>query len=291
VAAEGERSRGLTQAELAEVLRRAAELDSQRDLPVPVDRYDPADVEDAAAEVGLSREAVRRALHEVLHPDERIPDVYAEGRLPSRELVLAREVPGTAEEIEAQVARFLRRQLFEQKRVFADGSRWAPRSGWVASVQKGIDPGGRLVLKQVRAVQVTLSEMVGPGDGPARSVLVRISLDLSGVRSIHTTWLGVGGAAGGAAVVGTAVAVGLDPLVVASLPAAGALTYGGHLIGRREARSEVEKIHTSVAGLLDRLEHGDRVESRPRRRSSTRPRPRDRDRNEPTRDDGQEDDE
>lgn len=266
---DAERSRYLTQDELAAVLRRAAELDAEGGLPVPLGGLDPRVVEAAAVEAGLSPQAVRRALDEVLHPDERPPDIYADGRLPSRELVVEREVPGTVDDVEARIGRFLRRQRFEQTRVFADGSRWAPRRGMVANIMKGIDPGGKLSLKQVRAVSVTVSSLGPVGtDAPGReSVLVRVALDLAGVRSIHTTWLGVGGAAGGAAVIGSAAWFGVDPIALVSLPVAGGLTYGGHIVGRREVRSEVEKIHTAVAGLLDQLEHGERADAGRRRRS------------------------
>jgi hypothetical protein len=270
-----ERSRNLSQTELAAVLKRAAELDAEGGgLPVPLGGLDPDVVEAAAVEAGLSPQAVRRALDEVLHPDEQAPDVYAAGRLPTREMVVEREVPGSVDEVEARIGRFLRRQLFVQQRVFADGSRWGPKRGVVANIQKGIDPGGRLALKQVRAVSITLSTLDPAPEADRGSVLVRVGLDLSGVRSIHATWLGVGGAAGALAMVGTAGAVGVDPLALLSVPVAGGLTFGGHVVGRREARSEVDKIHTAVAGLLDQLEHGERAESsrgKRARRSSTRP--------------------
>jgi hypothetical protein len=280
-----ERSRNLTQAELAAVLRRAAELDAEGGLPVPLGGLDPEVVEAAAIEAGLSPQAVRRALNEVLHPDEHTPDVYADGKLPSRQMVVEREVPGAAADVEPQIGRFLRRQLFEQKRVFADGSRWAPRRGVAASVMKGLDPGGKLSLKQVRSVSVTVSEMGAVEADAAPSVLVRVALDLTGVRSIHTTWLGVGAAAGGAAMVGSAAVIGVDPLALVSIPVAGGLTAGGHFIGRHEARTEVERIHTAVAGMLDHIEHGERVDrgrGRRPRRPSTRPPSRRRDTIAPT---------
>ncbi|MFP3906249.1 MAG: hypothetical protein ACLFWR_04410 [Acidimicrobiales bacterium] len=272
-------ARRLSQAELAAVLRRATELDAEGGLELADSRLDPAVVEAAAIEAGLSRAAVRQALNEVLHPDVVSPDPYAGGRLPTRSLVLERVVPGTTDEIETQVGRYLRRQLFDQQRVFADGSRWAPRRGWLASVRKRADPGARFVLNQVHSVQVTLTPAPPSASSPQQpSVLVRISLDLTGVRSIHATWIGIGGAAGGAAIVGAATTVGVDPVALLSLPVAGGLTTGGHFVGRREARREVEKIHTAVAGLLDRLEHGERAVTRGRRtRPPTRARRHERD--------------
>lgn len=259
---------GLTQAELAAVLRRAAQLDAEGPLPVPSDRLDPAVVEAAAIEAGLSPASVRRAMAEVLHPDESLALYQERGLLPARQLVFVREVPGAVDEVEEQVDRFLRRQLFERRRLFADGSKWAPRSGWGANIKRGLDPGGRLALKQVRSVEVTLSAVQPSSaaatssdtaeDAPevaAPSVLVRLIVDISKVRSIHSAWL-AGGAAGGGAVIGaTGLAVGLDPLSILALPAAGGLTVGGHYIGRHGASKEADTIHTGVAGFLDRLEH------------------------------------
>lgn len=263
-----DRPQGLTQTEMAEVLRRAAELDSDHALPVPADRLDPEVVEAAAIEAGLSPTAVRRAMHEVLHPDVSPPDAYPDGGLlPARHLVLAREVAGPADLVEDRIGRFLRRQLFEQKRLFADGSKWARRGGWMSDVRRGVDPGGRFVLKEVSSVHVTVS----PDGDRDDLVLVRLALDLTSVRSIHRTWL-AGGAVSGVAVLGGAGAlVGIDPLAIAALPVAGGLTAGGHYVGRWNARREVEKIHTAVAGLLDRLEHPDRSPASQRgRRSSSR---------------------
>src|SRR5690606_37602738 len=216
--------------------------------------------------------AVRRALDEVLHPDVRPPDVYAGGRLPSRELVVEREVPVSVEEAEAWVGRFLRRQNFQQARVFADGSRWVPRQGVAATIVRSTDLAGRLRLKQVKEVSVTVSSLGSGAGGDPPAMLVRVALDLRGVRSIHATWLGAGVAVGGAAVVGSAAWLGVDPLVLLSLPVAGGTTYGGHLIGRHEARSEVDRIHTAVAGMLDELEHGERAQRSRGRRSRSTPR-------------------
>lgn len=251
-----DRSRGLTQNELAAVMRRAAELDSESALPVPVDGIDPRVVEAAAIEAGLSPQAVRQALAEVMHPDESLPDAYKNGgRLPGRDLVMVREVPGTPQQVEDRIGRYLHSQLFERQRIFADGSRWAPHKGWVAEIKRGIDPKGRLVLNQINAITVSVAPVDDP---PADRVVVRIGLDLSSVRSIHRAWL-TGGAATGAAVVGTTgVLVGVDPLLLASLPVAGGLTAGGHFVGRWSVQQEIEKVHTAVAGLLDRLEHPDR---------------------------------
>ncbi len=276
-----EPSRSLTQSELAAVLRRAAELDAEAVLPVPSEGLDPLVVEAAAIEAGLSPVAVRQAMREVLHPDPAAPDVYDQGGLlPARELVMVREVPGSVREVEDRIGRFLRRQVFVQKRIFAEGSTWEPRRGWAASIRRGTDPGGRLVLKQVDRISISVTDPSidrpadeDPSGGsedatPGRRVQVRLVLDVSPVRGIHSAWL-AGGAVSGAAVVGlTGVLVGIDPVALAALPAAGGLTAGGHLVGRWNAQHEIRKIHTGLAGLLDRLEFPDR--DRPGRQSRVR---------------------
>lgn len=253
------------------MLRRAAELDGEGGVPVVAGGLDPRVVEAAAVEAGFSRQSVRRALDEVLHPDLHPPDLYAGARLPSRELVVERVAPVSSEEAEARVGRFLRRQRFAQTRVFADGSRWEPRRGAVTALLRGLDLGGRFRLKEVRSVTVTVSELAPPGGDeggddegrPAErpQVLLRLTLDLAGVRSVHAAWLAGGGVIGGAAVAGTAAAVGFDPVVLLTLPVAGLTTVGGHLVGRRQVRAEVERIHTAVAGLLDQIEHGARADT------------------------------
>ncbi len=274
-----DRSRNLTQTELAAVLRRAAELDSESALPVPTEGLDPLVVEAAAVEAGLSPRAVRQALGEVMRPAAETPDPYAGGLLPARELVMRREVPGPAHEVEKRIGRFLRGQVFEQKRIFADGSAWEPQGGWAGHVRRGVDLRGRLILQSVRKVAVSVAEIddadstVGDGGGESQGataprVSVRISLDVSAARSAHAFWL-AGGAVSGAAVVGvTGALAGLDPLTLMAFPVAGGLTAGGHFVGRSSAQHVIEKIHTGVAGLLDRLEYPDR--DRPSRQSRIR---------------------
>lgn len=252
--------RGLSQAELAAVLRRATELDARGDLELPEARLDPALVEAAAVEAGLSRAAVRQAMGEVLQGAD-TPQVYADkGLLPVSQLAVVREVPGASDELDARIGHFLRRQLFTQQRIFANGSRWAPRKGWTANIRRGTDPGGRFVLKSVRSVEVTLTPTAED------RVVVRVVLDLSQLRTTHRSYL-AGGAAGGVLVGGGAVAAfGVDPITLAAVPVAGGVVVGGHFLGRATARNEAEGIHTAVAGLLDRLEHPDRDQSGRRRK-------------------------
>lgn len=275
------RPRGLTQDELAAVLRRAAELDSGADLAVPDDdgagegRLDPAAVEAAALEVGLSRASVRRAMGEVLATSVSVPvEAEESALLPRRHLVVSREIAVEAATADEAVSRFLGRQLFEQRRIYPDGATWSPRRGWSADLRRTVDWTGRFTLEAVREVDVRVVELATPDDPEGPLVDIRLTLDLTPLRTTHAVYLG-GGAVGATGVLaGAGLVVGVEPLALVSLPAAAGAVYGGHVLGRRRVRSETEAVHTAVAGMLDRLEHPDRSRHgrlrRPRPRSDER---------------------
>ena len=238
------------------MLHRAAEMDAAESLLPTPDELDPEAVEEAAVEAGLSRSAVRRAMKEVLHTEPELPEAVHGGRgLTPRNLSVSRTVPGPVDEVADVLQQFLRRQLFTRQRIFGECTRWAPRRGWAIAIRKSADPSGRFVLKQVRRVDL----LVAPGDDhDTDMVFVQLDLDVSAVRSIHSSYL-TGGAVSGGVIVGAAgIAVGVDPLMLAAVPAAGGAVAGGHFLGRHAANRELEAIHTEVAGVLDRLEHPDK---------------------------------
>lgn len=278
----GSRPTGLTQDELAAVLRRAAELDSGADLAVPADagegegRLDPAAVEAAALEVGLSRAAVRRAISEVVRGVEPVPsETEAPVLLPQRHLVVSRELPVDASRADEAVARFLNRQLFDQRRIYPDGSSWSPRKGWAADLRRNLDWSARFALQAVRHVEVRLVELSEAADPEGPRVEVRLILDMTPLRTTQAAYLG-GGAVGATGVLaGAGILIGLEPVALVSLPAAAGVAYGGHALGRRRVRSEIEAVHTAVAGMLDRVEHPDRDRRGGHRRSRSRPGDRD----------------
>src|SRR5436190_10191356 len=129
---------GLSEDQVAIVLRRAAELDHQLGFPHEPG-IDEATLEEAAVEAGLSPQALHRALAElrsgVLSPDPR----RHRGVLGDPTLTICRAVPGPLAEVERQLFRFLDGQLFELRRHRGTSSTWVHRRGLEATARRAID--------------------------------------------------------------------------------------------------------------------------------------------------------
>ena len=257
---DGER---LTDEETALVLRRAAELDQQP--PGRPDGLDPATVEEAAVEVGLSRESVRRALAELrlgtLSPDAGRSRRAARFLGPGT-VALSRAVPAPADDVEAGVEEFLERQLFRVVRHVGTRSLWAPREDLKASVQRSIDRKiqRRLVLGDVCRISLA----VVPEPGAAERSLVHLELDVRDVRRASAGMVVTGSVVGAAALGGSLIVAGLDPLTVAAVPAGVAAAVAGHRIGSSHYRSRVTALETALHGMLDGLERPSRTPGRRR---------------------------
>jgi hypothetical protein len=234
--------------EVARVLRRAAELDAlDPDPDGDPTRYDPAAVEEAAREVGLSPAAVRQAVAELrvgALPAE------AEGRRPavagSRVVSHQRLVDRSVDTVTATVDRFLRTQMFELRRRSGDRSLFRPRSDLVASLRRGLDFGGAIKLDGLRTVSVVTT----PADD---RTLVRVEAELTASRA---------NAVAGGAAAGTAVAVGTglvgallaEPgLVIAALPAGAVVGGGGIRVAESRWRRRRDDVSEVLGSLLDRL--------------------------------------
>lgn len=237
---------GLSDDDLALVLARAAELDRERRPDLA--RLDDRTVEQIAVEAGIDAAAVRRALAElragVLEPSRVArPRVAASARV-------ERLVPGPVGQVEHDLRGWLRRQLFTEVRDFGDRTRWARRGGLWPDTQRRLDFGGRLVLRHVRWVEVTVVEE--PGSQGER-VLVCLEADCGRGTGAYRALLAGGAVAGGVA----GAAAGLaDPALVAVAPV-GVLAGGGlgHVAGRRAHERQAAAVTTALAGRLDRLEH------------------------------------
>lgn len=243
---EGQR---LSEEQIARVLHRAAELDRSDD---DAGRLDAMAVEAAAVEAGLSREAVCQALAEL-----RVGALEGTGAparrslLGSASLVVRRVVPGPLPAVEREVRGYLAAQLFEQRRHYGDRTVWGRREGLMPSLRRSLDLNHRLSLNGVRQLEVALADE--PGTGPGR-VVVHLDADVGEQRSAQA-WTLCGGAAAGAGVVGGTALVADLIVVLASLPVGTGLLLGGHVLGRAHYTSQVAKVETALAGLLDRLEH------------------------------------
>lgn len=252
---EGER---LTQAQVALVLRRAAELDGDDEGDDA--RLDACAVEAAAVEAGLSRAVVHQALAELrVGALEAAAAPMARPLFGPPTLTVGRVVPGPLQRVERELRAYLRAQLFEQRRDFDDRSLWMRREGLAPSIRRSLDFNHRLSLNGVRHVELSLAQ--APGEG-AR-VVVSVAADVRQHRNTHARAVS-GGAVVGAGLVGaTAVVAGLDPAVLASLPVGAGVVFGSHRLGRSHYRRQVDQVHLALAGMLDRLEH--RLANAPRK--------------------------
>lgn len=238
----------LSQADIGLVLCRAADLDRSNDSS---DRLDEAAVEAAALEAGLSRASVCQALAELRAGTLRPGGGPTQGLLGPSTLVVRRLVPGPLEAVRRSVDGFLGGQLFELQRDLGEVTRWARRDGLLPSLRRSLDLNHRLTLSGVRRLDLALAPDQGHDGG---RVMVSLVADVAEQRRAHA-WLLGGGAAAGAGVVGaTAATVGLEPLLVMTLPVSAGFVVGSHRWGLARYRDEVGRIETALAGLLDRLE-------------------------------------
>lgn len=242
------RSARLSSDEVALVLRRAAELDAADDRDA-ADGYEPAAVEEAAREVGLSPTAVRQAVAEL-----RVGALPAEpaarsrrGRaLSSRTVCEQRLVAATPEVVLATVDRFMRTQMLELRRRSGDRSLYRPRSDLVASLRRTLDFGGAIKLEGLRTVDVVVTEADD-------RTLVRVEAELASSRANAVA----GGAAVGSVVAVTTGLVGAvlaEPvLVVGAVPAGAVLGGSGVRVAGARWRRRRDDVAEVLASLLDRL--------------------------------------
>jgi hypothetical protein len=240
----------LSSDEVALVLRRAAAIEAADEQPGGSDGYDPAAVEEAAREAGLSPSAVRQAVAELrvgALPAEDEPRRRGLGRaVSSRTVSHQRLVTTSPETVQAAVDRYLRTQMFELRRRSGDRSLYRQRSDLVASLRRGLDFGGAIKLEGIRTIDV----VVTPADD---RTLVRVEAELTSSRANAVA----GGAAAGAAVTfvtGLTGALLAEPfLVISSLPAGAAVGGGGIRVAGARWRKRRDDLAEVLAALLDRL--------------------------------------
>lgn len=246
--------RGLTPADVAAVLRRAAELDTAdadaaRRLPEVV----PAHVvEEAGVEAGISRHALQRALAElVVAPTPGAVELHRSG-IPDHVEVL-RGVPGPARDVNGRIERYLRRQVFVRQRIYQNGSRWVHKRGPISALRRLLSARRRQGLRLAGIVDLRVAD--DPSD--EGQVLVRIDADLGVLRRRQ-----VARAAAGTTLVaagsGWLVAMNGPELLLLVVPAGGGLIAGSILAARALARRAVTSVETALHGLVDRIEHGPR---------------------------------
>jgi hypothetical protein len=249
--------------EVAIVLRRAVELEALTD---DVDGggpegYDPAALEEAAREVGLSPATVRQAVAElragvlpVPAPQDRkgvarrrttpggMPTPVAGSRMVAQQ----RLVEPTPAEVDAVLDRFMRTQMFELRRRAGDRAVYRPRRDLVANLRRRLDFAGAIRLDHL----ATVTTVVVPAE---ERTLVRVEAELVASRANAVA----GGAAAGSAV---AVLMGFIGavftewgLVMAALPAGAIVGGGGIRVAEARWRRRRDDVAEALGGLLDRL--------------------------------------
>jgi hypothetical protein len=277
----------LSSAEVAIVLRRAAELDQRAETQGMLEGFDPAAVEEAAREVGLSATAVRQALAELRAGtlDERGGSVTS---WPSPQVIIeTRVVAGAPEDVHRAVAKFLRKQTFQLRRHHGQRALYRPRRDLVAKLRRTVDVGGALRLHGVHAVIVDVCPVdVTPATGsstPAGSTngglgddsdavaggeasggaataaagdvtsVVRIEADLGPQRRRLVTGAATSGVVVGGATGAAGAMVGEIALVIAAPPVGIAVGGGMLVLGARGFRRRRFELSEVLAGFLDRL--------------------------------------
>jgi hypothetical protein len=236
--------RRLSHAEVQLVLRRAAELEAHRDD----DEHglSPAELEALAADVGLSSEAVRRALGELqagaLAPPQ-APGAL-ERVLGPRQLIAERIVPGSVPEVNARVERLLRAQLMRKQRDFGERAVWQHAPGWLPQLRRSLDWSGQFGLNEVQTLEVALLDA---GNG---NTTVRLGADVGALQRKVLAGTALGTAVGIAAAL--LLAAAQMPHALEWVAAAGSAGTGT-LAFVRAYRREVQGALTALERLLDEI--------------------------------------
>lgn len=255
----------LTADEVAAVLRRAVELDAgDPTVPSGSELIEVGTLEQAAAEVGLSPDAVRQAVAEL-----RVGALAAgPGRpapAPARRLVGPpvaadqRVLTLTPEQALDRAGHALRRQLFELRRSEGGRALWRRRTDIASSVQRILDVTGRIKFSSVGSISVTAVPL--PGGGRAAAVattvregrrsaaplsLVRVEADLANLRPVVAAGAAV--PAGVTLTAGTLISLLTGDLAFVVATGAGGVAAGG--VGLGVARAWYRRQYGEVAELL-----------------------------------------
>lgn len=257
----------LTPEQFEAVIRRATQLQAGQLEEGTADGVSRDELIRIGREIGLSPRHLQQALAEQAAGDARVDD------WPSRifgipMVAASRTVPGDADEVREQLDRYLcEREWLAPVRRFPD--RTVYQKGRGLDVARVIDfaqvamggprepeVGAGFKLRDTRRVEVT----VQPLESGFSYVAIRVDLRNSRVG------LGAAGVVGGWGIGGTAAAA----LAIAVAPPAALLALpviGGAMWGSRAIQNHIaEHAQTHLDSLLDALERGERLITRPRRR-------------------------
>jgi hypothetical protein len=259
-----QRQRSIARGEFEQVIRRAAEL-SLRDADAD-EQLSEDEVIRIATELGMPAHHVRRALFE-------LPEMRAEPRWYDRYygepiLSVARVVPGEAGLTLRRIEEYLvTREYLQVVRRRGENIAMVPADDTISSLARAFfRPGGKHHI--ARASRVLVSSHTLPDD----ETHVRFDIDMNQDRR-NAVRSGAGfGIAGGIAVgaLAAAAANAFAPIYVQ--PVAEILAFGSGMAATFAAsfstaakrfRQRALAARLELAGLLDRLEHGQRLEPPP----------------------------
>jgi uncharacterized protein YfiM (DUF2279 family) len=242
----------LTSDEVALVLRRAAEIEAAEDATVPALAYDPAAVEEAAREVGLSPAAVRQAVAELrvgVLPGAPVDAARQRSRrraLASRRVTDQRLIDRPPAVALATIDRFMRTQMFELRRRSGDRSLYRHRADLIAGLRRRLDFAGVIKLERLTMVDVVVTEA-------DERTLVRIEAELA---TSHPNAVAAGAAAGTAVTVLTGVGgavAGEAGLVIAAVPMGALVGAGSMRVAGARWQQRRDDVAEVLAHLLDGL--------------------------------------
>jgi hypothetical protein len=263
-AVQPQRQRTIARTEFEEVIRRAAEL-SLRDADAD-EQLSEDEVIRIATELGLPAHHVRRALFEL--PEMSVQPRWYDRYYGQPVLSVARVVPGQAGLTLRRIEDYLvTREYLQVVRRRGENIAMIPADDTISSLARAFfRPGGRHHVARATRVLVSAHAL------PDEEAHVRFDVDLSEDRS-RAVKSGAGiGIAGGVAVgaLAAAAANAFTPLYVQ--PVAEILAFGGGMaatfaasfsMAAKRFRQRALAARLELAGLLDRLEHGQRLEPPP----------------------------
>jgi hypothetical protein len=235
---------GLTDDEMAAVLRRAAELSPPLDVGPRL--YERAALEEAAAEVGIEAAAVRHALAEL--DAGALVTTSQDGQAQSGGVTVRRIIDRPAAAVDGDLRQTLRRELFRLRRDTEARTVWVRGNGLAARVMRSANRlTGHLRLTDIPTIE---ARIVAVDDD---TTLVQLVLDVGSYRRRET-----GEMVGSATIGATSIAVGIGPLglhpIGLIVGAAGAGLAALGCVGAAAAyRTHVADTEAIAEGLLDEL--------------------------------------
>lgn len=256
----------IPRSDLELVIRRAVELSlTERDAQ---ERLSEEEVVRVAIEVGLPAHLARQALYErpILQATPGAFDRWFGGSI----VTASRAIPAAdADRLRRRLEEYLGTHEYLQL-VRRRGGRlfFTPAEDTISMLARGLfRPSRRYQLARARRVMVDVRALDGT------SSHVQIATDFAEQRKSAARGAVIGGSIAGLAVAGTSaalVAFNAPPGIVGTVAGIGALagmgglTLGGIVrLAGRSFRQKMAEARTELEGLLDRAEHGERLEPPP----------------------------